>query len=110
VKGIEYVNLLAVVLTAGWASAFLTQLIKRASWSSWVKLVLAIVVAGLVGLATAWITGDVSRFVTLWKSGGVTSNEILVLGALVFTSAQVWYHKFFADQAWAQALGKWPSK
>lgn len=107
-KGIEYINLLAVILTAGWASAFLTQLVKRANWRSWVKVVLSIVLAGLVGLAAAWLTGDVSRFVTLWKAGGVTSNEVLTLAVLVFTAGQIWYHRAFKGEAWAENLGAWP--
>ena len=102
----ELVTLAATLLLAGWVSAFITQLIKREAWPSAVKLVLAIVVAFLVGLATVWLSGDLTAFIGKW--GSLTSADVLTFGTLVFASAQVWYHKFFDDQAWAQNLGKWP--
>ena len=107
---VQILTLIATVITAGWFAAFLTQLIKREAWSSWVKLVLAVVLAALVGLATAWLSGDVTRFVTLWKAGTITADQVITLGVLIFTAAQVWYHKFWPAQGWAQTLGAVGSK
>lgn len=107
---VQILTLIATVITAGWFAAFLTQLIKREAWSSWVKLVLAVVLAALVGLATAWLSGDVTRFVTLWKAGTITADQVITLGVLIFTTAQVWYHKFWPAQGWAQTLGAVGSK
>lgn len=107
---VQVVTLLATVITAGWFAAAIVQLLKRSQWPSWVKLLLAVVVSALVGIATAWLSGDLTRFVTLWKDGGVTSNEMITFVVLVFTAAQVWYHKFFGEQGWAQTLAAIGSK
>ena len=104
----EIVNLAAALLLSGWVAAFVVQLIKRANWKSWVKLVLAIVISALVGIATAWVSGDVIGITAKW--GNLTAADVLAFGAIVFTAAQVWYHKLFGDQEWAQNLGKWPAK
>lgn len=107
---VQIITLLATVLTAGWVSAYVTQLIKRERWASSVKLILALVVAVLVALATAWLSGDVTRFITLWKGGGITAGEVLTFAALIFASAQTWYHFYFPTQAWAQKIGALGSK
>jgi hypothetical protein len=107
---IQIVTLLATVVTAGWFAAFLTQLIKRQQWRSGVKMILAVVIAGLVGLAAAWLSGDVTRFVTVWKSGGVTAEQVLALATLIYTAAQVWYHANFQKSAWAQTIAAVGSK
>lgn len=113
-KAVELVNLAAALITTvvagGWVAAYLTQLLKRTQWPSYLKLILAGVMAGLVGLAAAWLTGDVTRFLELWKAGTVTAEQVLVLGGLIFASAQVWYHKFFGEQGWATTVANWGSK
>ena len=106
----EIVTLLATIIGAGWVSAFLVQFIKREQWASWVKLVLAMVLAALVGLAAAWLSGDVTRFVTIWRAGTLTSDQLIAFAVLVFASAQTWYHHYFASQVWAQKLGAAGSK
>jgi hypothetical protein len=107
---IQIFTLLATIVTAGWFAAFITQLLKRVNWPSYVKLILSLVVAGLVGLATAWISGDVTRFVTLWKSGGVTADQVIALATLIYVAAQAWYYGVFAKAGWAQTLGAVGSK
>ena len=103
---VQIVTLLATVVTAGWFAAFLVQLLKREAWPSWLKLVLALVVSALVGLATAWLSGDVTKFITVFKNGTLTSDQVISFAVLVFTSAQIWYHKFWPEQGWAQTLAK----
>lgn len=107
---VQIVTLIATVTTAGWFAAFIVQLIKRVQWSSWIKLVLALVVSALVGLATAWLSGDLTHFVTLWKQGSVTSDQVITLSILVFTAAQIWYHRFWPEQGWAQTLAAFGGK
>lgn len=107
---IQIVTLLATVVTAGWFAAFITQLIKRQQWGSGIKMILGVVIAALVGLAAAWLTGDVTRFVTVWKAGGVTAEQVLALATLIYTAAQVWYFANFKKSAWAQTLAAVGSK
>ena len=106
----QVLTLVAVILTAGWFSAFLTQLFKREAWPSSVKLGLSMVVAALVGTAAAYLTGSVTHFVVLWQAGVVTAKEVIDFAVLIFTVAQVWYEKFMKGQGWAQTLGAIGSK
>ena len=107
---VQLITLLATVVTAGWFAAYLTQLIKREQWSSGVKMILGIVVAALVGLATAWLTGDLTRFVTVWRSGGVTADQVIVLATLIYTAGQAWYYANFVKAGWANTVAKVGSK
>ena len=107
---IQIVTLAATVITAGWFAAFITQLIKRQQWSSGVKMILGVVIAALVGLAAAWLTGDVTKFVTLWRHGSVTAEQVLTLATLIYTAAQVWYFANFRKAAWAQTIAAVGSK
>jgi len=107
---IQAVTLLATVLTAGWFAAFLTQLVKREHWSSGVKWVLGVVIAALVGLATAWLTGDLTKFITLWHHGSVTADQVIVLATLIYTAGQAWYYANFVKAGWAQSVANVGSK
>ena len=106
---VQIVTLIATLLVSGWVAAFITQALKRASWPSWTKLGLSMIVAALVGLATAWLSGDVTRFVTLWKSGGVTADQFLTFATLIWVSASTWYRFWLKDATWARTLGAWPT-
>jgi hypothetical protein len=106
----EVVTLLATVLVAGWFSAFITQALKQAKWPSSLKLVLSAVVAGLVALAAAWLSGDVLNFVTIYKTGNLTAGEVMVFFTAVFTSGATWWRFYMRDAKWAQSLEAWPSK
>jgi len=102
----ELVLLIALVLTAGWFGAFITQAIKRPSWPSSVKLVLALVVSVFVGVASAYIAGDVFGLIAQW--GQLTAADVMAFAAIVYTAASVWYHKYFKDVDWAKTLAAWP--
>ena len=106
----QVLTLVAVILTASWLSAALTQLFKREAWPSSVKLGLSMVVAALVGTAAAYLTGSVTHFVVLWQAGVVTAKEVIDFAVLVFAGAQIWYEKFMVGQVWAQKLGAIGSK
>jgi len=105
---VEVVNLLALFALAGWVGAFLTQLIKRVKWASWIKALLAAVVATIVGLATVWQGGVLSDFIEQY--GTWTAQSVISVVVLVYTAAQVWYVKFFGTAEWAVKLGEWPEK
>jgi hypothetical protein len=104
----QLVTLAATVLGFGWVSAFIVQLIKRETWPSSVKLILSMVVAALVGLAAAWLTGDVTRFVRLWQAGGVTADQVVAFATLIYASANTWYRFYFSGTGWSASLGAWP--
>jgi hypothetical protein len=104
----EWVTLISTLALAGWVSAFLTQWIKQARWPSWVKLILSMVMAAIVGLATAWQGGALTEFIDKW--GSMTAGDVTGIIVLVFTAAQVWYFKFFKEATWATTLGLWPKK
>ena len=102
----EIISLVALLLTAGWCGSFITQAIKRPKWPSSVKLILALVVSALVGLATAYLSGDVFGLTAQW--GQLTAADVLAFGAVVYTAAATWYRFYFRDVDWAQSLGSWP--
>lgn len=101
----ELLTLGAILITSGWVAAFLVQLLKRASWPSWVKLVLSIVMAGVVGIASAWLTGDVLGFIGYW--GSLTAEQVVTFATLVYGIAATWYRFYFKDATWAKSLGDW---
>lgn len=102
----EIITLVALLLTAGWAGAFIAQAIKRPNWPSSVKLALAIIVSALVGIATAYLSGDVFGLTAQW--GQLTAEDVLAFGAVVYAAASGWYRLQFRDVDWAKALGEWP--
>lgn len=102
----EIITLVALLLTAGWVGAFIAQAIKRPAWPSSVKLILALVVSALVGVATAYLSGDVFGLTTQW--GQLTAEDVLAFGAVVYAAAATWYRYYFKDTDWARALAAWP--
>jgi len=104
----EILTLVALLLTAGWVGTFIAQAIKRPAWPSSVKLLLALVVAGLVGIATAYLSGSVLGLTAKW--GSLTATDVLAFGAIVYTASAVWYNHYFKGAVWAETLGTWPKK
>jgi hypothetical protein len=107
---IQIVTLLATVITAGWFATFITQLIKQQQWRSGVKMILGVVIAALVGLATAWLTGDLTHFVTVWKHGEITAEQVLTLAVLIYTAAQIWFYGVYKKAVWAESVAAVGSK
>ncbi len=103
----QLITLVATVLTGGWLSAFVTQLIKREHWPSKVKLALSLAIAAIVGLASAWLSGDVTHLVSMW--GSLTADSVLSFCALVYAAAATWYRFYFRDAEWAKDLARWPT-
>jgi H+/Cl- antiporter ClcA len=105
----EILTFIATILVAGWFSAFITQALKQQKWPSSLKLILSAVIAGIIALAASWLTGDLLNLVTIYKSGGLTSSELMVYFTGVFTAGATWYKFYMRDVAWAQNLANWPS-
>lgn len=103
---IELINLVAAVLLGGLLTFLATQLVKRVSWPTWLKLILSLVMAALFALATAWVNGDVWVIVNGW--GSLTAETVFAFFGLIWTTATVWYKLVFKGTNWAQALGEFP--
>jgi len=106
-KWTEIVNLVALLLLSGWVATYIAQAIKRPAWPSGVKLSLAIIISGLVGLAAAWVSGDMIGITAKW--GQLTAADVLAFGAVVFAVSAAWFKLYFKGEAWADNLAKWPS-
>lgn len=104
----QLLTIVAVVITGGWFATVITQILKRPTWPSGLKLVLAIVVSALVGVATVWLAGGLTDFIHSW--GHLTAAQVFAVAALVYAAAATWYHRYFAATAWMQALAYWPAK
>jgi len=104
----EIVTLIATLATTGWLVMFVTQAIKRPSWPSWVKLLLAFVVSGIFGVASAWMSGSVLDITAHW--GSLTAADVLAFGAVVYAAAATCYHIYFGDTSWMKGLAAWPWK
>ena len=105
---LELINLVAAVLAGGFLTFLATQLVKQASWPKVVKLALSLVMAALVGLATAWLSGDVLSIVEQW--GDLSAAEVLTFATLIWTTATIWYKVVFKDAEWVKELGAFPSR
>ena len=104
----EIINLLATLLTGGFLLFLATQLIKRVTWPSWLKLALSMILAVVFALATAWMHGDVWNLLQAW--GTLTAADIAAFAVLLWTTATLWYKIVFKDAAWANSLGAWPKR
>jgi len=93
VSTIEIVSLIAMLLVAGGISSRLVELIKRASWSSRAKWALSVGLSAAVGLATAWIAGDVLGLVADW--GALTAVDVFAFMAAVYAVGNGFYELWF---------------
>ena len=104
----QWLIVIAVVITSGWFAAMITQVLKRPTWPSWLKLTLAIVVSGIVGVAAVWLSGGLTTFIANWKH--LSAGQVLAVGSLVYASAALWFHKVYGATTWFKALAFWPGK
>lgn len=100
---IEIINLAALLLVAGPVASVLTQLAKRPAWSAERRFALAILLSGLVGLAQAWLAGDLLGLIDSW--GQLTATELVAAGGLVFAGASAFYKLYFSRSDWGTRLG-----
>lgn len=107
---VEVITLIAMIITAGWTTSFVTQAIKQASWPSSARLLCAGAVALAFALATSWLSGELSGFIDVWASGSMTAEQVFVYFSGIFTASQAWFFAAFKDAEWARNLELWPGK
>lgn len=105
-SALDWITLVAMLITGGFLSFLATQLVKRSKWPAKVNLSISLVMALVFGLAAAWLSGDILVIVTGW--GGLSVETVLAFAAFVWTSATVWYRIVFKDAEWAADLADWP--
>jgi uncharacterized membrane protein len=104
----EWVTLVAMFFVAGPVTMLIVQLLKNVQWSAGVKIVLAVVVSVLVGLAGTWISGTATGVVESW--GDLTAVEVAGLAGAAFAGATLYYKTWFAGTSWGKKLADtlWP--
>ena len=93
----EILTLSAMLLASGGLSSWLVQLIKRASWSARSKYLLALALSAAVGLAAAWLAGDVLGLVSSW--GELTAAQVLAFLGGVYAAASGFYALWFKPRS-----------
>ena len=93
----EILTLAAMLLLSGGLSSWLVQRIKRAQWSARRKYLLALGLSAAVGLATAWLAGDVLGLVGSW--GELTAAQVLAFLGGVYATASGFYALWFKPRA-----------
>jgi hypothetical protein len=86
----EIVTLVALLLVGGPLASWLIQLLKRAGWPDGIKALLAYAVSFAVGLAGAWLAGDILGLVSSW--GQLTAVEVIAAGTVVWTGATAFFY------------------
>jgi hypothetical protein len=104
----EIANLIALVALSAPATVVVAQAVKQAWMPSWLRAAVPIVVAALVGLASAWVSGDLLGLASRW--GELTATEIVAVAGVVYAAANVWYHGLMARAEWMDDLGEWPQQ
>ena len=94
---IEIITLIAMVLVAGGVSSRLVEFIKIAKWSGRAKWLLSVALSAAVGLATAWLAGDVLGLVAAW--GFLTATQAFAFMGAVYMTANGFYILYFRPRA-----------
>jgi hypothetical protein len=93
----EVITLVAMTLVAGGVASRLVEWIKGAHWSARAKWLLAVVLSGAVGLATAWLAGDVLGLLSAW--GSLTAVQVFAFMGAVYATANGFYVLWFKPRA-----------
>jgi len=93
----EIITLIAMVLVAGGLASRLVELIKGAAWSARAKWLLSVALSAAVGLATAWLAGDVLGLVSAW--GSLTATQAFAFIGAVYATANGFYVLWFKPRA-----------
>jgi len=89
----EIVTLAATLLVGGPLASWIVQRIKRCGWSDGAKAALAWAVSFAVGLAGAYLAGDVLGLVGKW--GSLTAGDIIAAGTVVWTGATAFFYAYY---------------
>lgn len=93
----EIISLAAMLVISGGVASYLAQRIKREAWSARIKYVLALVLSGVVGLATAWLAGDVLGIIHGY--GSLTAADVFAFLGGVYAAGQAFYVFWFKPRA-----------
>jgi len=93
----EVITLVAMILVAGGVSSRLVEWIKGVHWSARAKWLLAVALSATIGLATAWIAGDVLGLLSSW--GSLTAAQVFALIGAVYATANGFYVLWFKPRA-----------
>lgn len=85
----EIVSLIAMLLVSGGAASYIIQKVKASAWSSGTKYVLSVAVSAAVGLATAWLAGDIFDLYASW--GELTAAQVFAFLGTVYATSTGWY-------------------
>ena len=96
----EALTLLAMLLVSGGIASWLVERLKRAHWSARTKYLLALGLSAVVGLATAWLAGDVLGLIGAW--GELTASQVLAFLGGVYAAASGFYALWFKPRAAAR--------
>lgn len=89
----EVVTLVAMLLVAGPLASFIIQQIKRRAWTDATKALLAWAVSIAVGLAGAWLAGDILGLIGKW--GELTAADLIAAGTVVWTGATGFFYAVY---------------
>lgn len=97
----EIVTLVALLLVGGPLASWLIQWAKKSKWPDWFKAGLAYVVSFAVGLAGAWLAGDILGLVAKW--GELTAVDLIAAGTVVWTGATGFFYLYWQPRQRAEA-------
>lgn len=97
----EIVTLVAMLLVGGPLAGWLTQRIKNVAWSDMAKLALSWALSFAVGLAAAWLAGDILDFIG--AAGSWTAADVIAFGTTVWTGSEAFFYLYFKPKADAAA-------
>jgi multisubunit Na+/H+ antiporter MnhB subunit len=93
----EAISLVAMILLAGGVASRLVEFIKGAGWSARAKWALSVALSAAVGLATAWLAGDVLGLASSWES--LTAAQVFAFIGAVYATANGFYVLWFKPRA-----------
>lgn len=96
----ETVTLIATLLVSGGLASWLVERVKRVRWSPRTKYLLALGLSAAVGLAGAWLAGDMLGLVASW--GHLTASQVLAFLGGVYATASGFYALWFKPRAAAR--------
>ena len=93
----QSLTLLATLLVSGGFASYLVEKIKRSAWSARSRYLLALALSAGVGLAGAWLAGDVLGLLSAW--GALSASQVLAFCGGVYASAHGFYVLYFRSRA-----------
>jgi hypothetical protein len=89
-----------MLLVGGPLASWLIQWLKRAGWPDGRKALFAWAVSFVVGLAGAWLAGDILGLVSQW--GELTAVDVIAAGTVVWTGATGFFYLYWQPKQRAE--------